>query len=130
LQKLLPLYILTLDRRISDGKKESRYAAKLRELGFRNTGENTVADDIARAEKLFRRKFNRQERRRAVSRVLKPSFTRETLLDPPITRANDEFGFLWEAPGFIDLTPLGFVDNALWIENHTGIKLPPAPKYS
>lgn len=109
-------------------KRESRYAGKLRELGFRNTGENTIASDIAMAETIYGKKFNRRDRRRAASEILKPSFTRETLLDPPVTRANDERGFLWEAPGFIDLTPLGFVDNALWAEMHMGIKMPPVPK--
>ncbi|MEK7156160.1 MAG: hypothetical protein AAB734_04765 [Patescibacteria group bacterium] len=54
----------------------------------------------------------------------------ETILEPPITRASDEYGFVWEADGHIDLKPLGFIDGAQWLEKRIGLKLPPPKKYN
>lgn len=106
-------------------KRESKYAAKLRELGFKQTGENWLPTFMRSLEQILKRPLTRNERRRAQKIVARqPSFTREPEIDPPVTRVQDELGWQWEAEGHIDLAPLGLIDNVAWIEKFFGIKVP------
>ena len=111
-------------------ERESKYANKLRELGFRKTPANYFEECLRDLQLSLQRPLTRPERRRIAKEMRKPSFTMETILEPPITRASDEYGFVWEADGHIDLKPLGFIDGAQWLEKRIGLKLPPPKKYN
>jgi len=108
-------------------KRESKYAKKLHELGFKKTDDENYREGFLRFVALqLGRAPNRHERRRALRIAGKPSFTREPELIPPITRATDEVGQTWEADGHIDLSPLGFIDNVEWAKKTLGIRTPHA----
>jgi len=96
--------------------KESKYAEKLRELGFRKTGENDLRRCTRELEAKFGRPLSRQERRKIKRELSTPSFTREPFMQLPITQVTDELGDCWVADGHIDLTHLGFLDHLTLIK--------------
>lgn len=109
-------------------KRESRWAAKLRELGFRKTGENDHASLIPRLEQRAGRKLTRVERRIVNKEKRRPCFTRESQ-GIPVTQVTDECGWRWIAHGHIDLSHWGFVDQVAFMERLSGVKIQKSPRY-
>lgn len=84
-------------------KTESKYAPKLRELGF--TPIEKEVSLAVRAE--WPRKLSRQERRKLERMRYRPWFTM-TLIN---TLATDDTGQSWVGPANSNLSALGFDDN-------------------
>lgn len=80
-------------------KKESKHAARLRELGFEHVSRKIV--------RRVRRSLGHNNRQYV---GLQPTFSQNDL----ITYATDETGQAWFAAGRHDLTSLGFRDNEKW----------------
>ncbi|MSR70462.1 hypothetical protein EXS62_00235 [Candidatus Kaiserbacteria bacterium] len=108
-------------------KSASRFALKLRELGFERVEgadkEYHVRTTTARIERTLG-KSSRHERRKLRSLILRmlkeqPSYTVTVFRDgTALTEASDDTGQMWKAEGNIDLRPFGFLNNAEWIINH------------
>lgn len=79
--------------------RESKHAAKLRELGFVHVPRKTV-------RKIRKALGHTHEQYRGLQATFSPSDL--------ITYATDETGQPWFAHGRHDLTPLGFRDNEKW----------------
>lgn len=117
-----------MTERVRQVPRESEKADLLRKMGFKKIGtpknlKERIEEHVDFLETMAGRRFNRAERRSQAARVKplvakiskEPSFTREPTT-PPVTRVSDEVGQDWEAPGHIDLSSLGFVDNIGWAE--------------
>ena len=102
-------------------EKVGKYAAKLRELGFKPIEELHSKADIDEVdlplEKLFGtrvpHKLSRADRRKLIAMGVLPNFARIQ----GDTQAFDERGREWWALGqLIDLTPFGFSDTVKYFE--------------
>lgn len=101
-------------------EKVSKYAAKLRELGFRPSTEILSPSDNADIEDsvdaIFGEgstKIPRRERRRLIKDKQLPCFSRSE----GKTWAMDETCVDWIAETEVDLVPLGFTDNVAFFQN-------------
>ena len=96
-------------------RKESKYAPKLRELGFKPFTELHTPEEILEVDAATEIVFGtpvayrlpRAHRRRLVAMGVLPAFN---FIDNG-TYATDETGYDWWANSHIDLTPFGFADN-------------------
>ena len=97
------------------GHKESRFAAKLRELGFRPYNEILSPADMEETDREFEKavgylpsKLSRTIRRQLEAQKVLPGFC--MVRDPrgAYTYAMDELGNDWQAEGIVDLAPFGF----------------------
>jgi len=111
-------------------KRESVYAQKLKDLGFRKVEgrdgktalgeiEQDVLQVIGKRSRAERRKLRRELRTIMSGHA---SFIVNMTGQHPITEASDDTGQLWEAEGEIDLKPFGFTNNAEWLLEHLGVK--------
>ena len=94
-------------------QKESKYAAKLLELGFKPSGEVMTKAQLIESERESKKAhtdlseqmgFSRQQRRRFERMKLEPHF----IYMEGWTCATDETGLDWIATKRVDLAPLGF----------------------
>jgi hypothetical protein len=104
-------------------EKESRYAAKLRELGFVPSTEGLTPEEARQTDQTFEEKVGkparipRAQRREYTAKKLIPGF----VFGEDFTAVLDELGFNWNAKGHIDLTHLGFHNG---IKDYVGILIP------
>jgi hypothetical protein len=108
--------------------KESKYAAKLRELGFILQDEMLSPEEVHQADALFKKetgrstKMPRAKRREYLAKKLIPGFLCFRDMDnQERTYALDELGNTWIAKGSINLTFLDFHDG---VKDYAGFAIP------
>ena len=104
--------------------KQSRYAAKLRELGFKPYSEilseasmRETDDEFEKAIGFLPSKLSRATRRRLEALNILPGFCIVGEGNVAYTYAMDELGVDWQADGVVDLAPFGFNDKVKNLEN-------------
>lgn len=98
--------------------KESRHAARLRQLGFKPYSELLSAQDMqdvdnaaVQAFGVNPSKLSRRERRKLEAQKILPGFCVVNDEGYIYTYAMDEMGIDWHAEGTVDLAPWGFYNN-------------------
>jgi len=110
--------------------KESKYAAKLRGLGFKLYSELMSSDDMRDIDQTFQKavgflphQLSRAERRRLEALKILPGFFVINDGSTIFTYAMDERGIDWHADGAVDLAPFGFHSGSMErLKQHLGAK--------
>lgn len=90
---------------------KSRYAKKLRQLGFRPIDKKLSLEVRAVVPK----KLSRNERRQLEKKRYRPWFTNADI----VTFATDETGQTWQGPPNTDLSHMGFDDRSSALSGQT-----------